>query len=131
MLIPDDLTMFCPACSYAAQPAIVHALNDSAQRRAVDRLPADVAADNDVASEDDVVGYPLVDGVRDHRRRHGELYRAGVDDTDNVAGPGSLQDAEERPVAAVLSVELDDLFVISEARNTTDKMQHRNNHAVK
>ena len=102
--------MFCPACSYAAQPAIVHALNDSAQRRAVDRLPADVAADNDVASEDDVGPTLLVDGVRDHRRRHGELYRAGVDDTDNVAGPGSLQDAEERPVAAVLRVQLDDLI---------------------
>ena len=122
--------MFCPACSYAAQPAIVHALNDSAQRRAVDRLPADVAADNDVASEDDVVGYPLVDGVRDHRRRHGELYRAGVDDADNVAGPGSLQDAEERPVAAVLGVELNDLFVVSEARTTEDKMRSTRNHAM-
>ena len=68
--------------------------------------------------------------MRDHRRRHGELYRAGVDDADNVTGPGSLQDAEERPVAAVLGVELDDLFVISEARITGDKTRYTINRAM-
>ena len=106
--------MFCPACSYAAQPAIVHALNDSAQRCAVDRLPADVAADNDVASEDGAGAHLLVDRVRNDTGSHRELDGARVDDADDVAGSWGLQDAEERPVAAVLGVQLDDLFLLSQ-----------------
>ena len=37
------------------------------------------------------------------------LHRAGVEDADNVAGPGRRERAEERPVQPVLTVQLDDL----------------------
>ena len=37
------------------------------------------------------------------------LHRAGVEDADNVAGPGRRERAEERPVQPVLTVHLDDL----------------------
>ena len=58
--------------------------------------------------------------MRNDRSGHGELHGAGVDEADNVAGSGGLEDAEEWPVAAVLGVQLDDLLPVSEV----GKMQH-------
>ena len=40
---------------------------------------------------------------------HRELDGARVDDADDIAGSGRLEDTEEWPVAAVLGVQLDDL----------------------
>ena len=77
-------------------------------------LPADVTADNDVASEDGAGAHFLVDRVRNDTGSHRELDGARVDDADDVAGSWGLQDAEERPVAAVLGVQLDDLFFLSQ-----------------
>ena len=90
---------------------------------------ADVAADHDVAAGD-ARGEVLVDGVRDDGGGHGELDGRGVDDADDVARAGRLEDREEGPVAAVLGVELDDLFVVSEVRTTGDKTRHTINHAM-
>ena len=78
-------------------------------------LPADVTADDHVASEDSARAHLLVDGVRDDTGGHRELDRARVDDADHVAGSGGLEDAEEWPVAAVLGVEFNDLRSVSEA----------------
>ena len=77
-------------------------------------LPADVTADNDVASEDGAGAQFLVDRMRNDTGSHRELDGARVDDADDVAGSWGLQDAEERPVAAVLGVQLDDLFLLSQ-----------------
>eukprot|EP00962_Isochrysis_galbana_P060664 scaffold35363_cov101-Isochrysis_galbana.AAC.2 len=65
-----------------------------------------------VAADDHVLVHPMVDGMRDDRCGHGELDRRGVDHTDNVTGPGRLQEAEEGPAVPVLGVELDDLLVV-------------------
>ena len=70
-------------------------------------LPAGVTADNDSACG--VVG---VDLIGNDGGGHGELNGGGVDDTDDVAGSGSLDDGEERAVEAVLGVKLDDLLVV-------------------
>ena len=49
-------------------------------------------------------------GVRaDDRGGQGELHGAGVDDFHDVAGFGRRDNAEERPVQPILSVQLDDL----------------------
>ena len=77
-------------------------------------LPADVAADDDVASEDGAGAHLLVDRVRNDTGSHRELDGARVDDADDVAGPGGLEDAEEWPVTTVLGVQLDDLHIVSE-----------------
>merc|ERR1719217_1276357 len=84
------------------------------------RLPADIAADDHIASEDGTLGHSLVDGVRDHPGGHRELDRARVHDADHIAGTGRLEDAEERPVATVLSVEFDDLLVVVGALKKLD-----------
>ena len=52
--------------------------------------------------------------MRNDTGSHRELDGARVDDADDVAGSWGLQDAEERPVAAVLGVQLDDLFLLSQ-----------------
>ena len=88
-------------------------------------LPADVAADDDVAAEDGTLGHGLVDGVGDDTGGHGELDRARVDDANHVAGSGGLEDAEEWPVAAVLSVKLDDLLVVVGALEQLDARVER------
>eukprot|EP00962_Isochrysis_galbana_P057385 scaffold29738_cov129-Isochrysis_galbana.AAC.5 len=75
-------------------------------------LPADVAANDDIASEHGTRRHVRVDQVRHNRGGHGELDRGGVDDADHVAGAGGLEDAKKRPVEAVLGVELDDLLVV-------------------
>ena len=49
--------------------------------------------------------------MRDDASRHGELDGGGVDDANDVARAGGLEDAEERPVAAVLRVQLNYLRV--------------------
>merc|ERR1719440_2365515 len=69
--------------------------------------PADVAADDDVAAGDG-------------RRGHRELDGSGVHDADDVARAGGLEDAEERAVAAVLRVQLDDLLVVVRALEELD-----------
>merc|ERR1719331_2575533 len=76
------------------------------------RLPADVAADDHIASENGARAHFLVDGVRDDTGSHRELDGARVDDADDVTGSGGLEDAEERSVAAILGVQLDDLLVV-------------------
>ena len=75
-------------------------------------LPADVAADDDVAAEDGARGHLVVDRVRDDAGGHRELDGRGVDHADDVARAGGLEHAEEGPVAAVLGVQLDDLLVV-------------------
>ena len=72
-------------------------------------LPADVAADDHVATEDGAGAHFLVDRMRNDTGSHRELDGARVDDADHVTGSGGLENAEERPVAAVLGVKLDDL----------------------
>ena len=105
-------TMFFSfAVRRAAQAATPRALRHSAHNSAARELPADVAADHDVAAEDGARRHALVDGMRDDRGGHGELHGARVDDADNVAGSGGLQDAEEWTVTAVLGVKLDDLLL--------------------
>ena len=47
--------------------------------------------------------------MRNDTSCHRELDGARVDDADHVTGSGGLENAEERPVAAVLGVKLDDL----------------------
>ena len=92
-------TMFFSfAVRRAAQAATPRALRHSAHNSAIRELPADVAA------EDGARRHALVDGMRDDRGGHGELHGARVDDADNVAGSGGLQDAEEWTVTAVLGV---------------------------
>ena len=95
----------------AAQAATPRALRHSAHNSAIRELPADVAADHDVAAEDGARRHALVDGMRDDRGGHGELHGARVDDADNIAGSGGLQDAKEWTVTAVLGVQLDDLLL--------------------
>ena len=73
---------------------------------------SNVATNNDVASEDGARGHLVVDGVRNNRGGHRELDRGGVDDADDIARSGSLEEAEEWPVPAVLGVELDDLLIV-------------------
>merc|ERR1719213_1570690 len=82
--------------------------------------PADVAADDDVAAEDGARVHVVVDGAGDDRRGHRELDGGGVDDADDVARAGGLEDAEERAVAAVLRVQLDDLLVVVRALEELD-----------
>mmetsp|Transcript_10707 Transcript_10707/g.28573 ORF Transcript_10707/g.28573 Transcript_10707/m.28573 type:complete len:283 (-) Transcript_10707:147-995(-) len=65
-------------------------------------------------------GHLLVDRVRHDRRSHRELHWRGVDNAHDVAGSGGLKDAEERPVEAVLGVELDDLLVVVRALEELD-----------
>ena len=83
-------------------------------------LPADVAADDDVAAEDGARGHLVVDRVRDDAGGHGELDGRGVDDAHDVARAGRLEHAEEGPVAAVLRVQLDDLLVVVGALEELD-----------
>jgi len=83
-------------------------------------LEANVAADDNVAAEDGARVRLLVDRVRNDTSGHGELDRRSVDDADDVAGAGGLQEAEEGPVAAILSVELDDLLVVVRALEQLD-----------
>ena len=59
--------------------------------------------------------------MRDDTSSHRELDRARVHDADDVAGSGSLEDAEEWPVAAVLGVQLDDLRVDSEVGEASNE----------
>merc|ERR1719359_91383 len=82
--------------------------------------PADVAADDDVAAEDGARVHVVVDGAGDDRRGHRELDGSGVDDADDVARAGGLEDAEERAVAAVLRVQLDDLLIVVRALEELD-----------
>jgi len=89
------------------------------------RLPADVAADDGVATEDGVVRHPVVDRVWHDRGSHRELDGRGVDDAHDVAGAGRLEDAEEGAVEAVLGVELDDLLVIVRALEELDARVER------
>ena len=78
------------------------------------QLPADITADDHVASENGARTHPLIDGMRDDTGGHRELHWAGVHDADHVASSRGLEDAEERPVAAVLRVQLDDLIFAPE-----------------
>merc|ERR1719498_1208483 len=87
--------------------------------------PADVAADDDVAAEDGARVHVVVDGAGDDRRGHRELDGGGVDDADDVARAGGLEDAEERAVAAVLRVQLDDLLVVVRALEELDARVER------
>jgi len=64
-------------------------------------------ADDDVASEDGARGHLVVDQVGNDGAGQGELDGRGVDDADDVAGAGCLEEAKERPVAAGLCVELE------------------------
>ena len=75
------------------------------------------------ANDDGIRRHILIDGVRDDRGSHRELDGARVDDADDVAGSRGLQDAEERPVAAVLGVQLDDLILLTACRT---KMEYYN-----
>merc|ERR1719469_1784800 len=77
-------------------------------------------ADDDVASEDGARGHLVVDQVGNDGAGQGELDGRGVDDADDVAGAGCLEEAEERPVAAVLRVELDNLLVVVGALQQLD-----------
>mmetsp|Transcript_10700 Transcript_10700/g.28540 ORF Transcript_10700/g.28540 Transcript_10700/m.28540 type:complete len:223 (-) Transcript_10700:56-724(-) len=70
-------------------------------------------------------GHLLVDRVRHDRRSHRELHWRGVDNAHDVAGSGGLKDAEERPVEAVLGVELDDLLVVVRALEELDASVER------
>merc|ERR1719171_2879508 len=83
-------------------------------------LPANIATDDDVASEDGARSHFRVDGVRHDTGGHGELDGACVDDAHDVAGSGGLEDAEEGAIAAILRVELDDLLVIVGALEELD-----------
>merc|ERR1719440_1546726 len=74
----------------------------------------------DVAAEDGARVHVVVDGAGDDRRGHRELDGSGVDDADDVARAGGLEDAEERAVAAVLRVQLDDLLVVVRALEELD-----------
>merc|ERR1719333_1711025 len=89
------------------------------------RLEANVAADDDVAAEDRALVHELVDRVRHDAGGHRELDRGGVDDADDVARAGGLEDGEEGAVAAVLSVELDDLLVVVRALEQLDARVER------
>ena len=93
--------------------------------RGVISLPADVAADDDVASEHGSRGHIIVDGVRDDGSVHRELDGARVHDADDIAGSGRREEAEERPVAAILGVELDDLLVVVRALEELDPRVER------
>jgi len=55
-------------------------------------LPADVAADDDVASEHGSRGHITVDGVGDDGSVHRELDGARVHDADDVAGSGRREE---------------------------------------
>ena len=63
--------------------------------------------------------------MRHDRGGHRELDRGGVDDADDVARAGGLEEAEEGPVAAVLGVELDDLLVVVRALEQLDARVER------
>ena len=98
----------------------IQRLDSSRKRDAKIRLelscghsPANVTADDHVAPGD-----ILVDRVRDDTGGHRELHRARVHDADHVAGSGGLEDAEEWPVASILRVELNDLFLLSNVHST-------------
>merc|ERR1719353_1181956 len=88
-------------------------------------LPADVAADHDVAAEDSAGAHVVVDGEGSDGRVHRELDRARVHHADNIAGSGRGEEAEERPVAAILGVELDDLLVVVRALEELDPRVER------
>merc|ERR1719321_1971493 len=77
--------------------------------------PSNVAADDDVASQNRLCVRFVVNGVRDNRGGHGELDGGSVDDADDVARSRGLEDTEEGPVKAVLRVKLDDLLVVVRA----------------
>ena len=63
--------------------------------------------------------------MRDDASGHRELDGGGVDDADDVARAGRLEDAEEGPVAAVLGVQLDDLLVVVGALEQLDARVER------
>jgi hypothetical protein len=88
-------------------------------------LPADVAADDDVAAHHGARRHLLVDGVRDDGGGHGELDGGRVHDADDVARAGGLEDAEERAREAVLGVQLDDLLVVVRALEELDARVER------
>mmetsp|Transcript_7770 Transcript_7770/g.22250 ORF Transcript_7770/g.22250 Transcript_7770/m.22250 type:complete len:347 (+) Transcript_7770:218-1258(+) len=88
-------------------------------------LPAGVAAEDHVAAEDGVVRHLLVDGVGHDAGSHRELDGGGVDDADDVARAGRLEDAEEGPVEAVLRVQLDHLLVVVRALQQLDPRVER------
>merc|ERR1711988_704186 len=75
-------------------------------------LPADVAADDDVAAHDGSSPVIVRDRVRHHRGSHRELHRCGVDNAHNISRPRGFQEAEEGPVRTILSVQLDHLLVV-------------------
>ena len=83
-------------------------------------LPADVAADDDVAAQDGAAVHVGVDRAGDDRGGHRELDGRGVHDAHDVARARGLEHAEEGPVAAVLSVQLDDLLVVVGALEQLD-----------
>ena len=83
-------------------------------------LPADVAADDNIAAQDGAAVHVVVDRAGDDRGGHRELDGRGVDHADDVARAGGLEHAEEGPVAAVLGVQLDDLLVVVGALEQLD-----------
>merc|ERR1740133_878772 len=83
------------------------------------------AAYDDVAAQDGAVVHVVVDRAGDDRGGHRELDRRGVDDAHDVARAGGLEHAEEGPVAAVLSVQLDDLLVVVGALEQLDARVER------
>merc|ERR1719183_1808581 len=83
-------------------------------------LPAEVPAKDNIAAEYGARVVTVVDGVRDDAGGHGELNGGGVDDADDVSRSGGLKDAEERPVEAVLGVQLHDLLVVVGALEELD-----------
>jgi hypothetical protein len=75
-------------------------------------LEADIATDDNIASEDSAFVHVVVDGVGDNAGSHGELDWSSVDDTDDIARSRGLEDSEELAVAAVLCVKLNHLLVV-------------------
>merc|ERR1740133_192874 len=83
------------------------------------------AAYDDVAAQDGAAVHLVVDRAGDDRGSHRELDGRGVDDAHDVARAGGLEHAEEGPVAAVLSVQLDDLLVVVGALEQLDARVER------
>ena len=82
--------------------------------------PGEVAAHRHVASDHGARKKIVINGVWDYRGRHGELHGGGVDDANHVAGPGRVDDAEERALEAVFGVELNHLLVVVGALKELD-----------
>eukprot|EP00327_Prymnesium_parvum_P006454 CAMPEP_0182816290 /NCGR_PEP_ID=MMETSP0006_2-20121128/10856_1 /TAXON_ID=97485 /ORGANISM="Prymnesium parvum, Strain Texoma1" /LENGTH=110 /DNA_ID=CAMNT_0024942567 /DNA_START=245 /DNA_END=578 /DNA_ORIENTATION=- len=93
----------CTSSSSAIEPSATSSTAQDKSRllRLRHGLPANVTTNDDIVVVD---AHVLVDQIWDNRCSHGELNWGRVHNADDIARSDGLQEAQERPVEAILRV---------------------------